>query len=171
MGRGGKAVRENGQTPGPTRKGGEKCIIAGFTASWVPFGLHPIQTHQAQPKLVGWRMANHEVGVLPPRLPFGPSSLSRLLCPLLTSVLRSGRLAAPPVANPRHSNRSPEVSSAAFRAQPSDLRFALLMDMGFAVSCPLAPRSRLESGSCTSAHAFAPRFLQTPPHDDALALR
>src|ERR1019366_7027287 len=29
----------------------------------------------------------------------------------------------------------------------------------------------LLSGSCPSAHAFAPRFLQTSPRDDALALR
>src|ERR1035438_7076656 len=42
---------------------------------------------------------------------------------------------------------------------------AYLMDMGFAVSCPLALRSRLVSGSCPSTRAFAPRFLQTPPHD------
>src|SRR5262249_61678419 len=39
--------------------------------------------------------------------------------------------------------RSPEVSLAAFRAQPPDLRSAPLMDMGFTVSCPLAQRSRL----------------------------
>ena len=29
----------------------------------------------------------------------------------------------------------------------------------------------LRSGSCTSARTFAPRFFQTPPRDDALALR
>ena len=29
----------------------------------------------------------------------------------------------------------------------------------------------LLSGSCSSARAFAPRFLQTPSRDDALALR
>ena len=63
---------------------------------------------------------------------------------------------------PTHS-RSPEVSSAAFRAQSPDLRFACLMDMDFAVSCPLVPRSRLISGFCSSTRAFAPRFLQTPP--------
>ncbi|EAW8016990.1 CaiF/GrlA family transcriptional regulator [Salmonella enterica subsp. enterica serovar Thompson] len=34
-------------------------------------------------------------------------------------------------------------------------------------------RSRvgLISGFCSSGHGFALRFLQTPPHDDALALR
>ena len=66
---------------------------------------------------------------------------------------------------------SPEVSSTAFCAQPPNLRLASLIDMGFAIICPLPPRSRLRSGSCTLARAFALRFLQTPPPDDALALR
>jgi len=52
-------------------------------------------------------------------------------------------------------DRSPEVSSTAFRAQPPNLRFAPLMDMGFAVSCLLARCLRLLSGFCPSAHAFA----------------
>ena len=34
--------------------------------------------------------------------------------------------------------RSPEVSSTAFRTQPPDLQPVPLMDMGFAVMCPLA---------------------------------
>jgi len=38
--------------------------------------------------------------------------------------------------------RSPEVSSTAFDAQPSDLPPVRLMDMGFAVSCPLARHRR-----------------------------
>ncbi len=45
-------------------------------------------------------------------------------------------------------SRSPEVSSSPFRTQPPDLRFASLMEMGFAVIGPLARRSRLLSGSC-----------------------
>jgi len=68
-------------------------------------------------------------------------------------------------------SRSPAISSTAFHAQPPDLRFASLIDMGFAIIGPLARRSRLRSGSCTLARVFAPRFLQTPPHGDALALR
>jgi len=41
----------------------------------------------------------------------------------------------------------------------------------FVVACPLVPGlSRLVSGSCSSPRAFVPRFLQTPPHGDALAL-
>src|ERR1035437_6282852 len=62
--------------------------------------------------------------------------------------------------------RSPEVSSIAFRASPPNLRFAPLMDMGFAITGPLAQRSRLIFGSCPSARTFAPRFLPTPPHDE-----
>ena len=68
-------------------------------------------------------------------------------------------------------SRSPAISSTAFHAQPPDLRFASLIDMGFAAIGPLAQRSRLRSGSCTLARVFAPRFLQTPPRSDALALR
>jgi hypothetical protein len=67
-------------------------------------------------------------------------------------------------------SRSPEVSSTAFRAPPPNLRFAPLMEMGFAKPGPLTQRSRLLSGFCSSARTFAPRFLQTPPRDDALAL-
>ena len=54
---------------------------------------------------------------------------------------------------------------------PPNLRSAFLVNMDFVVDRPLVRRSRLISGSCSSVHAFAPRFLQTPPRDDALALR
>jgi len=43
---------------------------------------------------------------------------------------------------------------------------------GFIVSLPIRPAPDASgSGSCTSARTFAPRFLQTPPCGDALALR
>src|SRR5215468_935401 len=64
-------------------------------------------------------------------------------------------------------DRPPEVSSAAFRAQSPDLRFACLMDMDFAVSGLLVPCSRLISGFCPSTRAFALRFLWTPPRGDS----
>src|SRR3974377_77617 len=48
-------------------------------------------------------------------------------------------------------NRSPEISSTAFCTQPPNLRFASLIDMGFAIIGPLARRSRLRFGSCTLA--------------------
>src|SRR5262245_36990913 len=41
----------------------------------------------------------------------------------------------------------------------------------FAVACQLVPTvPHLISGSCSSPRTFAPRFLQTPPRGDALAL-
>src|SRR5271166_4475281 len=100
--------------------------------------------------------------------PFGSECLTSfadshgLLCRLLTSALRSGGLATTSVAEATQS-RSPGVSSVAFRAQPPNLRFAPLMDMDFAVSCPLVRRWRLVSGFCPSTRTFVPCFLQTPP--------
>src|SRR5207244_9501071 len=82
------------------------------------------------------------------------------------SALRSGCLSTASVAEATQ-DRSPGVISAAFRAQSPDLRFASLMDMDFAVSCPLVRRSRLISGICPSTRTFAPRFLQTSPRDDS----
>src|SRR5208337_1882453 len=38
-----------------------------------------------------------------------------------------------------------------------------LMDMDFAISCPLVRRWRLVSGFCPSTRTFVPCFLQTPP--------
>src|SRR5664280_784334 len=81
---------------------------------------------------------------------------------MLTSALRSGGLATTSVAEATPS-RSPGVSSTAFHAQPPNLRFAPLMDMDFAVRCPLVRRWRLVSGSCPSTRTFVPCFLQTPP--------
>src|SRR3954452_7561016 len=88
--------------------------------------------------------------------------LRDLLCPLLTSALRSNGLGAASVAEATQS-RSPEVSSAAFCAQSPNLRFASLMEMDFAIRCSLVRRSRLVSGSCPSTRTFDPCFFQTPP--------
>jgi hypothetical protein len=84
----------------------------------------------------------------------------------LTSALRSDCLSTTSVARATQ-DRPPGVSSAAFRAQSPDLRFASLMDMDFAVSRPLVRRSRLIPGFCPSTRTFASRFLQTPPRDDS----
>jgi len=86
-------------------------------------------------------------------------------CP---GVRRPHDLLSPEPGTP---GRSPEVSLTAVRAQPPDLRPVPLMDMGFAHLRSLARHSRLRSGSCSSARAFAHRFLQTPPRGDALAGR
>src|SRR2546427_3193661 len=81
---------------------------------------------------------------------------------MLTSAPRSGGLSTTSVAEATP-GRSPGVSSTAFRAQSPNLRFASLMDMDFAVSCPLVRRWRLVSGFCSSTRTFVPCFLQTPP--------
>src|SRR5437870_3299984 len=142
----------------------------GFTAPLVPFGLHPFRTRQAQPRLIGWRMTTHDVD-MSTTLDYCSGLQQPLPAqPIGCSAFRhwSASLAAPtswptmPSADFCHPARSPEVSSAAFRAQSPDLRSACLMDMDFAVPCLLVPRSRLLSGFCSSTRAFAPRFLQTP---------
>ncbi len=81
---------------------------------------------------------------------------------MLTSALRSGSLATTSVATATP-GRSPGVSSVTFCAQSPNLRFAPLMDMDFAVSCPIVRRWRLVSGFCPSTRTFVPCFLQTPP--------
>jgi hypothetical protein len=65
----------------------------------------------------------------------------------------------------RTRSRSPEVSTTAFRTQPPNLRRARLMDIDFAVIGQFVSRPSPLFGSCPSAHAFARRFLQTPPRD------
>jgi len=63
---------------------------------------------------------------------------------------------------------SPEVSSAAFDAQPPDLPLLRLVDMGFAVLCQLAPHRRpphpvLVHRRALLIHAsFRPRLATTP---------
>ena len=98
--------------------------------------------------------------------------LPELLCPLLTSALRSGPLCgflSRPTAATQ--NRSPGVSSAAFHAQSPNIHFPLLMNMDFSVGRPIVQRWCLTSGSCSSTRIFAPRFFQTPSRVSALALR
>jgi hypothetical protein len=95
-------------------------------------------------------------------VPHEPRRRQDLLCPLLTSASRSGRLSTASVTEVTR-RRSPGVSAAAFRAQSPNLRVAPLMDTDFAVSRPLVRRARLLSGSCPSTRTFAPCFFQTPP--------
>ena len=61
--------------------------------------------------------------------------MAGLLCPLLTSALRSGALRRPQSRRTRC--RSLGVSPTAFLAHPPDLQPWPLMDMDFATSCPL----------------------------------
>jgi hypothetical protein len=59
-----------------------------------------------------------------------------------------------------------------FRAEtPHVYSTARLWMEGCAVACQLAPAvPHLIFGSCASSRPFVPRFLQTPPRGDALAL-
>jgi len=86
-----------------------------------------------------------------------------LLCPLLTSAPRSGRLAAPSVPNLEQRRRSPQVSPIAFTAPPPDLQTWPLMDMDFATRCPLV-RPRMPPIRFLSVR---PRFCSTLPSDAA----
>ena len=75
--------------------------------------------------------------------PFGPSAgLLHLLCPLLTSALRSGRLTTTSVSLPRQQGRSPEVRPTAFAARPPDLPPRPLMTVDFAITCSLVRSGR-----------------------------
>src|SRR6267378_8394248 len=66
--------------------------------------------------------------------------------------------------------RSPEVSSIAFHAQPPDLPPVSLMDMGFAVHCPLARHRRPQIRFLYIGSRVCSALLSDSPHDDALAL-
>jgi hypothetical protein len=70
------------------------------------------------------------------------AGLPRLLCPLLTSALRSGRLATPAVPLPGQQHRPPEVRSTAFAARPPDLPPRSLMTLDFAITCSLVRPGR-----------------------------
>ena len=62
---------------------------------------------------------------------------SRLLCPLLTSALRSAALRRPQSRLPGRRRRPPEVRPTAFTAHPPDLPPQTLMAVDFAIICSL----------------------------------
>jgi hypothetical protein len=65
--------------------------------------------------------------------------------------------------------RSPEVSSSAFGAQPLDLQPVPLIDMDFAVICPLVRRRMPQIRFLYIGSRFCSALLQTLPHSDAFA--
>ena len=74
---------------------------------------------------------------------FRPSTARcRLLCPLLTSALRSGRLATSSVPQSGTQRRPPEVNPTAFTARPPDLPPRSLMTVDFAISSSLVRPGR-----------------------------
>ena len=97
----------------------------------------------------------------------------RLLCPRLTSP----RYSAPVARRPASLFRSTgEISRGKTRylhgIDAGFIKCTLLPQMeDFAVTCPLVPSTpHLISGFCSSPRRFGLGFLQTPPHNDALAL-
>ena len=73
--------------------------------------------------------------------------------------------------SPRILTPSLPIAAAYIASHVHNIKIALLgaslMDMDFAIRCPLVRRSRLVSGSCSSARTFASRFLQTSPRGDS----
>ena len=112
-------------------------------------------------------------------LPFGPSRRSRSgTIPSADSSCAVGDDYSSPSQFPwpATSQDSHEVSrgkSYSLRCIDAGfIKHAPLWMEDFVVACPLVPGvPHLISGSCSSPRTFAPRFLQTPPHGDALALR
>ena len=113
-----------------------------------------------------------------PLQPFGPSSaIGGLVCPLLTSPMRSELVAqlSASFRRTRLPGATWETSRGKTQSFPCvNARFikhthSRMED--FVVTCQLVPDvPHLESGSCTSPRTFGLDFLQTPSHDDALAL-
>src|SRR5262249_21810892 len=91
-----------------------------------------------------------------------------LLRPLLTSALRSSRLATASVSLPRRKRRPPEVRSTAFAARPPDLPPRSLMALDFATTCSLVRPGRphypvLVHRAAVLLHASFRRHLATTP--------
>src|SRR5215467_2857645 len=107
-----------------------------------------------------------------PLPPFGPSAARRrLLCPRLTSALRSDRLATISVSIPRQQRRPPEVRPTAFTARPPDLPPRPLMTMDFAITSSLVRPGRPRYPVLVHRAAALLHASFRPPRDDALALR
>src|SRR5271156_3435840 len=97
--------------------------------------------------------------------------LLRLLCPLLTSPPRSRALRPAQSGLPD----APEISRGKIdrlRRTPAGFTTPVLDGRGLRDHLLARPAGWASlSGSCPSGRGFAPRFLQTPSRDDALALR
>src|ERR1700752_5457666 len=100
---------------------------------------------------------------------FRPSAARcHLLCPLLTSALRSGRLTTTSVPKNGTQRRPPEVRPTAFTARPPNLPPRPLMAVDFAISCSLVRPGRprypgFVHRAAALLHAFfRPHLAMTP---------
>jgi hypothetical protein len=117
---------------------------------------------KGQPKLVVLPLAAHR-GAPPTRrfLPFGPSLLAQLLCPLLTSAARSERIAPPSVPIPGHATASLQRATA--ESTTSALDGYGLRDPLPARPAPYASYPVLVHRLASLLHAaFRPRLATTP---------
>lgn len=116
-----------------------------------------------------WGLPSPRLTVASLSLPFGPSPASGgILWPLLTSRSPAFRRGRPF----RRQARSPQVRTSAFGARPPDLR-RLPLVAGASRSCARSPRKAPPPYPVPVRRPapLAPRFLQTPPREGALALR
>lgn len=95
----------------------------------------------------------------------------RLLCRLLTSPPRS-RALRPAQSGLPDTTEISRGKTESLRRTPAGFTTPPLDDHGLRDHVLARPAGQASlSGSCQSPGLFAPRFLQTPPRDDALALR
>ena len=104
----------------------------------IPVGLHPIRLRTAQPKLIGWRMAIHEIRAATAHDHGSGLRPNRTTMPSADFCRAIKEPHGPSSRDFTTPGRPPEVSSTAFRTQPPNLQPVLLMDMRFAVIRPLA---------------------------------
>lgn len=166
------AVGAQGFTPASLRKGQTQLRVLGF----LPLSTPESQILLATPNRSSLQHAASALRSLAISALSGqcPDRAGRQLMPNMPSAdfcaaIRSPHGSLSPESRTRR--RPPEVSSTAFPAPLPGLQPWPLMDMDFAISCPLVrPRLPL-SGFCSSGRGFAPRFLQTLSRDNALASR
>ena len=100
------------------------------------------------------------------------SALAHLLCPLLTPASRSGSLCGSLSPDLRDTMQVSRGKSDRLHRTPAGFTAVDLGGYGLRYHVLTRPaHACLLSGFCSSGRSFATRFLQTPPRDDALALR
>ena len=104
------------------------------------------------------------------RGPFVPSALACLIRPLLTPAARQDR-SLDPQSRMRDKRQVSRGKLDRLQRATAGFTTSALDGYGLRSHSPARPAVCLLSGSCPSARAFAPRFFQTSPHGDALALR
>jgi hypothetical protein len=149
-----------GVTPTPTRVSAPDVpVIRSSQTSDLPAHASPDAIEPLHPE----RRLLSTVRAFPP--------LRVVLCRLLTSARRSGRIPPPSVPYGDTSQISRGKLSYRRCIDAGFIKYAPWWMEDFVVACPLVPGvPHLISGSCPSPRTFVPRCLQTPPHGDALAL-